>query len=329
METKKQLVVVLSRNYSTGLSVVRSLGAAGYAVDLVASSYKAGNAQIVASSKYIRNWVEVVTQNVKEGAEDTALLNALLRYSGKNAQKPVLFPTDDYTTSVMDQNRSLLEDIFIMPTIVGGGDSCLTEHMDKAFQAGLARSVGLLIPQQWSVSLQGEIEIPEDMVYPCFVKPMESVSGYKKEMAKCKSEKSLRSHLQKLQKRYADRCVLVQEFLQIDNEIDFSGVCLDQEIIIPAIIKKWNVAQYEKGVTLAGKIVPAEELGDLKDKIVQMLKAFHYVGMLDMELNVVGDKIYFNEVNLRSGGPNFAYFMSGVNLPALYVKEALGEKHTS
>ena len=329
MNENKPLVVVLSRNYSTGLSVVRSLGAAGFTVDLVASSYKAGNAQIVASSKYIHKWVEVVTKNVKEGAEDTALLDALLRYSGKNEQKPVLFPTDDYTTSVMDQHRSLLEDIFVMPTIVGGGDNCLTEHMDKAFQAGLARSVGLRIPQQWSVSLQGEIEIPEDMVYPCFVKPMESVSGYKKEMAKCSSEESLRKHLKKLQDRYADRCVLVQEFLQIDNEIDFSGVCLDQEIIIPAIIKKWNVAKYETGVTLAGKIVPAEELGELKDKIVQMLKAFRYVGMFDMELNVVGDKIYFNEVNLRSGGPNFAYFMSGVNLPAIFVKEALGEKHTA
>ena len=61
MEEKKNLVVVLSRNYSTGLSVVRSLGAAGFTVDLVASSYKKGNAAIVASSKYIRNWVEVVT----------------------------------------------------------------------------------------------------------------------------------------------------------------------------------------------------------------------------------------------------------------------------
>ena len=328
MEEKRNLVVVLSRNYSTGLSVIRSLGAAGYTVDLVASSFKRGNAEIVAASKYIRNWTEVVTKAVKEGNGDPELLNALLKYAGKQENKPVLFPTDDYTTSVMDQNRSLLEDIFIMPTIVGGGDGCLTSHMDKTFQADLARKAGLLTPQEWIIPLDGEIEIPEDMVYPCFVKPLESVSGYKKEMAKCGNEKKLRSHLQKLQERYADRSILVQEFLKIDNEIDFSGVCLDEEIIIPAIIRKWNVAKYEKGVTLAGKVVPAEELGDLREKIVSMLKQFHYVGMFDMELNIVGDRIYFNEVNLRSGGPNFAYFMSGVNLPALFVKEALGQRHT-
>ena len=329
MDEKKQLVVVLSRNYSTGLGVVRSLGAAGYQVDLVASSFKKGNADIMTCSKYIRKWTEVVTKDIKSGFTDDELLEALYAYKEYEGPKPVLFPTDDYTTSVMDKNRSSLEEIFIMPTIVGGGDGCLTGCMDKAFQAQLAQEAGFLTPQEWVVPLNGEkIEIPEDMVYPCFVKPMESVSGYKKEMAKCKNRKKLRAHLKELRKRYRDRSVLVQEFLRIDNEIDFSGVCLDQEIIIPAIIKKWNVAKHEKGVTLAGRLVPTEELGELLEKVVQMLKSFHYVGMFDMELNVVGDQVYFNEVNLRSGGPNFAYFMSGANLPALFVKEVLGEKHT-
>lgn len=328
MEEKNALVVVLSRNYSTGLSVIRSLGAAGYTVDLVASAYKAGNSKIAACSKYVRNAVEVVSKKVKEGEGDTGLLDELLKYAGKNASKPVLFPTDDYTTSVMDQNRGLLEEHFIMPTIVGGGDGCLTRHMDKTFQADLARKAGLLTPREWILSLEDQIVIPDDMVYPCFCKPIESVTGYKKEMARCDTPEKLQHHLEKLQANFPHRSILIQEFLEIDNEIDFSGVCLDQQIIIPAIIKKWNVAKYERGVTLAGKVVPAEELGDLYEKIQKMLQQFHYVGMFDMELNIVGDKIYFNEVNLRSGGPNFTYFMSGVNLPALFVKEALGQKHT-
>lgn len=329
MENKKPLVIVLSRNYSTGLSVIRSIGAAGYTVDLVASAYKAGTSRIAASSKYVRNSVEVVSRKVKEGEGDTGLVEALLKYAGKNTQKPVLFPTDDYTTSVMDQNRRVLSKHFIMPTIVDGGDGCLTDRMDKTLQAQLAKEAGLLTPKEWIISLADpEIPIPMDMVYPCFCKPIESVTGYKKEMARCNDEAQLRKHLKKLQSNFANRSILVQEFLEIDNEIDLSGVCLDQEIIIPAIIRKWNVAKYERGVTLAGKIVPFEDLGELQEKIVAMLKKFRYVGMFDMELNIVGDKIYFNEVNLRSGGPNFAYFMSGVNLPALFVKEATGTRHT-
>lgn len=327
LEEKKSLVVVLSRVYSTGLSVIRSLGAAGYEIDLVASAYKEGNSAIAASSKYVRNSVEVVSKKVKDG-EDTELLNELLKYAGKNDVKPVLFPTDDYTTSIMDMNRDVLSKYFVMPYIVDGGQGSLTRCMDKTVQGNMAKNAGLLTPMEWIINLEEEIVIPENMVYPCFCKPIESVTGYKREMAVCNDENELVRHLSKLQRKFANRSILVQEYLEIDYEIDLSGVCLDQDIIIPAIIKKTNVAQYEKGVTLAGKVVPFEELGDMQDKIISMLKQFHYVGMFDMELNVVGDKIYFNEVNLRSGGPNYSYFMSGVNLPALFVKEIMGKGHS-
>ena len=329
METNnKPLVVVLSRNYSTGISVIRSLGAAGYTVDLVASAFREGRSQVAACSRYVRKSVEVVSKKVKDG-DDAELLDELLKYKGMCDEKPVLFPTDDYTASIMDQNREKLKSIFIMPEIVGGGEGTMTEHMGKIKQSELARKVGLPVPKEWSISLRGDrVVIPEDMVYPCFCKPMESITGYKREMAKCEDETELLSHLNRLRRIYADRSVLVQEFLEIDNEIDIGGVCLDQEIIIPAIIKKTNVAQYEKGVTLAGKVYPLEELGQLQETVTALLREFHYFGMFDMELNIVGDKIYFNEVNLRSGGPNFSYFMSGVNLPALFVKEALGEGHT-
>lgn len=327
-DNKKPLVVVLSRVYSTGLAIIRSLGAAGYTVDLVASAHKEGTSKIAASSKYVRNAVEVVSKKVKDG-EDTALLDEIMKYAGTSEEKIVLFPTDDYTTSIMDQNRSMLEPYFIMPTIVGGGNGVLTHHMDKTVQGELARNANLLTPQEWIISLAEEtINIPEDVVYPCFCKPIESITGFKREMAKCETVEELARHLRKLQRKFANRSVLVQEFLEIDSEIDLSGVALDEEIIIPAIIKKTNVAQYDKGVTLAGKVVPFEEIAEIKEQIIELLKSFHYVGMFDMELNIVGDKIYFNEVNLRSGGPNYSYYMSGVNLPALYVKEALGERHT-
>ncbi|MBQ0037595.1 MAG: ATP-grasp domain-containing protein [Clostridiales bacterium] len=329
MENKKeQTVVVLSRNYSTGLSVIRSLGAAGYTVDLVASAHKAGTSEIAAASKYIRKSVEVVSKKVG-GGQDTELVLELLKYAGMSDEKIVLFPTDDYTASIMDQYRNLLEDIFIMPSVLGGGDGSITRLMDKTIQGEMARKAGLLTPQEWIISLEKGVEIPEDMVYPCFVKPIESVTGYKREMAKCENKAELFAHLAKLRNKFANRQVLVQEFLNIDNEIDLGGVCLDQQIIIPAIIRKTNVAQYEKGVTLAGRVAPFEELDEsVRRGIVDMLRQFRYTGMFDMELNIVGDKIYFNEVNLRSGGPNYSYFKSGVNLPALFVKEALGEGHT-
>lgn len=319
----KPLVIVLSRNYSTGISVIRSLGAAGYTVDLLASAYKAGASYIAARSKYVRYSKEVVSKKVKDGNDDN-LVNELLKYGETLIDKAVLFPTDDYTASIVDLNREQLDKYFYMPYIVGGEAGTMVQHMDKAFQSMLAESVGLMTPKEWVFSLEEEIIIPDDMVYPCFCKPMESISGYKKEMAVCSDELQLKRHLHRLRRKYSKRNILVQEYLNIDQEIDLSGVCVDQKIIIPAIIKKTHVAQHEKGVTLAGKVVEFEELGDLKNRVIEMMQAFHYVGMFDLELNIVGDKIYFNEINLRSGGPNYAYFMSGVNLPEIFVKEVTG-----
>lgn len=327
MIEKKPLIVVLSRNYSTGLCVIRSLGSKGYPVDLIASAKKKGASKVVSCSKYVRNSIEIVSAKVNGGG-DAQLLDALLSYAGCCAEKPILLPTDDYTTSVMDLNRDKLQDIFIMPEIVGGGAGSLKHHMDKSVQGEIARSVGILTPKEWVISLKEDsIQIPADMIYPCYCKPLESSLGYKQEMARCDSSASLETHLYKLKDTFENRSVLVQEFLEIDEEIDLEGVCLDQKIILPGIIWKEIVAKYDKGVPLAGKTFPLDVLGGFQEKIVSMLQKYHYTGMFDLGFNIVNNRIYFNELNMRSGGTNYVYYKSGVNLPEIFVKEVLGIDH--
>lgn len=321
------VVVVLSRNYSTGLSVIRSLGEVGYTVDLIASSYKEGNANGVRTSKYIRNSVEVVTKKVKDGG-DPALIEELLKYEKAEEEKHVLLPTDDYTTSIMDMNREVLSSIFIMPEIIGQGQGSLKHHMDKSVQGEIARRVGINVPPEWVISLrEEEIVIPDEMIYPCYCKPLESSLGLKLEMARCNNQEELLAHLHKLRERFSERSILVQKFLDIDEEIDLEGVCINQEIILPAIIWKRIVAQHDKGVPLTGCTYPTEKLGEMRDKVISMLKEFCYFGMFDLGLHLVGEDFYFNEINMRSGGTNFVYFKSGVNLPEIFVKEAIGIGH--
>ncbi len=327
INNSEQLVVVLSRSYSTGLCVVRSLGAAGYTIDVVASATNEGDSDYLTKSKYVRDSIEVLTKKVKENA-DQELVNALLSYKDKNEKKPVLLSTDDYTSSVMDLNRDVLEEIFIMPGITGGGAGSLKYYMDKSVQGEIARRLGIFTPEEWVVSLkEDEIVIPDEMIYPCYVKPLESSLGYKTEMAKCENKEELMDHLIWMQGKFRNRSVLVQEFLDIDEEIDMEGICLDQEIILPGIVWKRVVAQRDKGVPLEGKTFPKEELGVFQEKIIKFLQEFHYIGMFDLGFNIVGKDIYFNELNVRSGGTNFVYFGSGVNLPDLYVRMATGQAY--
>lgn len=326
MENSKPLVIVLSRNYSTGLGVIRSLGVAGYTVDLIASTKKKGSSVIASCSKYVRNAVEVVTPKI-QGDTGAGLIAELMKYVGKSEEKMVLFPVDDFTTSVVDANRRQLEKHFFMPGIRGDKEVSISGIMDKTVQGERAKSAGLLTPEEWLINLKGEIEIPKDISYPCFVKPLQSVSGHKNEMTVCRNERELESHLLSMKSFYSNRSVLVQEYLNIDKEFDLSGVCTEQQVIIPAVIEKTRIAKHELGVTLSGKLLSPDVLGTVKDKIVELMRQTHYIGMFDMELNLCGDKIYFNEINFRSGGPNYSYFLNGVNLPDIFVKEITGKGH--
>lgn len=328
MENKNTSVVVLSRKASVGLSVIRSLGAAGYTVDLIASSYKEGGSTVAASSKYVRKSVEIVSTKAKDG-EDAELIEALLKYAQECEGKAVLVTTDDYTTEIVDLNRSELEKHYILPGVVEGGNGSLCNCMEREVQAQAARKAGIPVPLEWVVSLDGEITLPEDVVYPCFCKPFDRRKKYRKEVAVCEDEEELKNHLKKLSRKSEERTIIIQELLGIETEIDLSGVCLDQEVIIPAIIKKTNMAEAEKGITLAGQIVSFDEIKEVQNEIIEMMKSFHYTGLFDMELYVVRGKIYFSRVNFRIGEPNYSYFISGVNLPALYVKEVSGEGHTA
>ncbi|MBR6484009.1 MAG: hypothetical protein IKT14_03225, partial [Clostridiales bacterium] len=105
----KPLVIVLSRNYSTGLGLIRSLGQAGFDVDLVASARRKNSSAIASSSKYTGHTREFLTP-VIYGDEGRDITDYLMEEGAKDDRTKVLFPADDYTASVVDLNRDLLKE---------------------------------------------------------------------------------------------------------------------------------------------------------------------------------------------------------------------------
>ena len=326
MSDRKPLVIVLSRNYSTGLGVIRSLGAAGYTVDLIASVKKKGSAVIASSSRYVRKSVEVLSTKI-QGDDGEGIIRALLSYSGEKDRKKVLFPVDDFTASVVAENREILKEDFVFPDLTDDAPLDLVRYMDKTVQARIASSCGLDVPLQTTVSLRDDIELGDDIAYPCFVKPLQSITGQKMEMGVFDSKEALYAHLLGMKEFYSDRSVLLQEYLDIEKEYDICGVCLDRQVIIPAVIEKTRIAGYERGVTMSGRLIPVEELGETAGRIEGMLKGLHYVGMFDLELIKSRGKNYFSEINFRSGGPNYSYYLSGANLPAIVADELTTGTH--
>lgn len=338
-------VVIASRYWPTALSLIRSLGAAGFVVDLAASVPKAGDSRFPASSRYVRRFAETVCKSIKT-EDDMELLQVLADFSKEpdgsesGDEKPVLLPADDYTSSLIDRNSEMLRELYVIPDAMGGRQGALTEMMNKTVQSRMAAECGLVCPAEWIIDLR-DIAIPDDVIYPCYCKPVYSYTGFKGEMAKCSSPEELKAHLEYLKSRNPDRDILVQEFIDIDREMSISGLSLRKresegvKVTIPAVIVKGMPAKYERGVAITGTLVPVDVLGGLVEGIEKLLNAMDYNGMFDMDFHCSGDKIYFGEVNLRSGGTSYAYYLSGANLPAAAVKglrygaEAVSDEETS
>lgn len=312
---KKPVVIVLGKNYSTALGVIRALGEAGYSIELFYITGKKGGSRIASVSKYVKYTMEQI------GRKDEEIVNKLLRRTENSEQQYILFPTDDYTASLIDRHRDMLKPHFLMPYVQGQKQGAVTYYMDKAVQLKLASQFGLRTAATWDIDLDHDkICLPEEITFPCFCKPTVSARGFKREICTCVTREELKQTLSVLQQEIRKRSILVQEFLKIDDEFSVSGVCLGDTVYLPALLKKLCIAEHEKGVTLLGKVCPLNELDSAKKCIEEMLASIHYYGMIDIELICSGGEIYFNELNFRSSGVSYAITYSGINLPALLVQ---------
>ena len=317
---QKPEIVVLGKNYSTALGVIRALGREGYPITLVYVTGKKGGSHIASASRYVRRTVEQL------GRKDGELVERLVELAGENDGQKVLFPTDDYTASLIDQHRDALAAHYVMPYLEGGGQGSVTRQMDKMVQIARAEEYGLRTAATWEIDLRpDEIVIPDDVVFPCFCKPAVSARGLKREIGMCETREALTEKLYRLQRAMRGRTVLVQEMLTIEEEYSISGVCLGETVVLPALLKKLCIAEHEKGVTLLGQVCRFDSLEYVREQLTGMLSTLGYHGMIDIELIDCGGTIYFNEMNFRNSGVSYGVTQAGVNLPAMLVRHLTGE----
>lgn len=321
MTSKKTIIIVLGKNYSTSMSIIRALGSVGFIVDLYYVASVSGASKIAASSKYIRTTVEHVGRN------DEPIINDLLTKYCHPQEQYVLMPSDDYTSSLIDRYRDILSSRFLMPFVDGNKQGAITEYMQKTVQAERAVAYGLSVAQSWSVYLPatGNIDVPQDIPSPCFLKPLVSAKGFKVEIKKCETRAELLSSLERMRARLPERPVLVQEFLPISEEYAITGASVNQEVILPALNRKLVVGQRERGVTVVGEIADFSAIDSIKKQLISFIQSFHYTGLFDIDLIRCGEKLFFGEINFRGSGIGYSVIKAGANLPELIVKALCGE----
>ena len=302
MDKNNIKVILLGRNYLTSISTARSLGKSGYSVDLIYAPIRR-DTEIVEACEYIDKVYDVPSK------KDEDIIEIIKTKYTDKSKTYVLYPTDDHGIYIADSLRKELGDNFVMPFIKGQDENHQLEYfMRKDVQLEIANECGFPSVKSHIIDLADEnMAIPEDVKYPIFLKPVISAHAGKSDMGKCSSKEEVEKRISDTRKKGRLTKFMLQEFINIDSEIVMNGVSDGEKAFIPAVIKKEQVAEFNRGVTLKGKLVSCDEISDLMSKINAYIEKIHYVGMFDLELVVSGDKVYFGEINLRPGGPSYIY----------------------
>lgn len=321
----KQKVVVIGHGYTSRLGVIRALGREGYEVTVIVMTGYNRDGKTLNTKKPIDCYSKYVSRVLYCPSDREKLIQLLLTECVDPQQKVVVIPDSDFSTAAVDLNAEQLSDHFLFPHINHRSGE-IVAWMDKIRQKGLATSVGLNVAKGWRIDVsEGKYSIPDDIVYPCFPKPLATLLGGKRGLKRCNNENELREVVAVFSKSNPTISILVEEFKKIDVEQALLGFSDGREVIIPGIIKTRLLAHGGHfGVAIQGEILPVKGYEELVEKFKAYVLKTGFVGIFDIDFYKSEGKYYFCEMNFRYGGSGYAYTAMGVNLPVILVKTLTG-----
>lgn len=311
----KPEVIVIGQNPSIILGQVRALGSAGYKVHVLKTVDSIPRRKTYElHSKYITS-CDYISRS-----DDSGFASFLIEKFGNEGCRNVLIPGDDNVTLFIDRHCQELIPYFVFPNVKyeSGKISFL---MKKNIQKEIARICGLNVPKGWYIKWDNEkYIIPESIEYPCFVKPDVYHYNRKDLMKKCSCREELDTLLKSSPKGVP---MLVEQFIDINQEYGVSGLSVNGKVMISSFIKKVDV---KLGTTASGILYPMSENIDLGEKLTSFIEKLDgFTGIFDIDLYESHGKMYFCECNLRLGNSGVATLLNGINLPSMLV-DALCEK---
>ena len=166
-------------------------------------------------------------------------------------------------------------------------------------------------------------ELPNDLIYPCLIKPLVSCEGAKSDIRVCYNKTELIDNLNTL--KYTKQ-VLLQQYIERDYEISILGCGLSSgKILIPAVENKLTLYPKYVGLECLTNVQKLEDK-TLIDNIKGLISRIGYVGLFSVEMmhSKQDDKFYFTEINLRNDGAEALITKFGANLPLNHVEDLLG-----
>ena len=315
--------IIIGQNYSTNLGLIKAIGEAGYNCGVVKTATSSKTLKTPElRSKYVRKFV------FANKYDEQDVLAKIMLFACDN-YKRVLLPADDYCALFIDNHINNLNKYFYTPN-VNHKQSGLANYFDKALQQELVIKEGLKVPETWQIDLSKTLEIPDCVKYPCITKPQISIGSPKSFIRRCKDPTELNAIIKEIVAKQNSCKLLIEQFIEIENEYTVSGVAFEGQVLLPAFMKKTKTGLgIHKGVTIAGIVKDSSRYKTIKESICAFVNNMGFEGIFDVELLESNGKFYFNEINLRYGAAGYAVTRAGCNLPASFVNYCLKSEHPS
>lgn len=298
----KNKVILIGGNHHNGLGLARSFGVNGIKPYGVIVGEGAEHGFVRKSKYWAKTWV------IKS---DDEIVEFLLNAFQNEKEKPVIIPYSDGAAEEIDLNLDRLKEHFLLPSI-GGQQGKIAELMDKQKQVEFAQTYGIPMAKSCVVDLN-DIRLPEDMIYPCIVKPVVSAEGEKSDIRKCDTETQTVAYLQELRQKGYHR-FLVQEYLNYDTEYLMVGLISGQNQcwVNSKKIRVWPVVG---GSSSCLQVTNQKNVSDFFESVRYAFQQITYDGFYDVDVLQVNGKLYLNEVNWRNSGTIYSVLGSKVYYP--------------
>ena len=318
-----QRLVIIGHSYSSRLGLIRSSAMAGcdVSVGVMVGGEKKRARPIDCYSQFVKHFYFCRRK------KDEELIRLLLENCKDDEQKVILIPDSDETAAAIDSNRDRLKEHFLFPHMVKGKGT-VREWMDKSRQKQLAAEVGLNVASASIVEIkEGRYKIPSDISYPCFTKPLLTLSGGKGGMRRSDNEMELCSALDYIVKyRSGDEQVLVEDYLDIAKEYALVGFSDGNKVIIPGLFQLLIISKSSPGIAVQGRVIPTDGFESVLNLFKEFVRRTGFVGLFDIDFFLCRGEYYFGEMNLRFGGSGYAMTKMGVNLPEMMIRFLSGEE---
>lgn len=310
-------VIIIGGEHHNGLNLARIFGLNNVHVDVIIIGNK--KASFIAKSKFVN---KVYFFQTEEEALDYILLN----YAHEK-EKSFIIPYSDSAALSLDRRLNEFEN-FICPSI-RGEVGAIANLMSKQQQYEFAKEHGIKMAQSEVLQLNSfnEKDLRNFSSYPYILKPNVSAMGKKSDIQVCSNTDVLEKILDSFCERgYSE--VLVQEYLKVDYEALIVGTIYRNnpvnDFAVNKVIRKWP---NDTGCGTYNHLIDNERIVQKCGALLDAIKDIGYCGPIDVEIFVVGDEIYLNELNLRNSGGDYKSLSQGFYYPYWWCKDYLGEPY--